>query len=59
MVPSVTLALLGSFLGARVVMFTSDEILKKMMLFILPIVAVIVMLKKKEPEYDESFPYIS
>ena len=54
--PSVILALLGSFFGARIVLFTSDEILKKMMLFILPVVAVIVMLEKKEPEYDESFP---
>ena len=54
--PSILLALLGSFLGARMVLLTSDTFLKKMMLVILPIVAVIVLLEKKDPEYDSSFP---
>lgn len=55
-VPGILLALLGSFLGARLVLHTNDVILKRMMLFILPIVAVIVLLDKKKPEYDSSFP---
>ena len=55
-VPGILLALLGSFLGARLVLHTNDIILKRMMLFILPIVAVIVLLDKKKPEYDSSFP---
>ena len=54
--PGILLALLGSFLGARLVLHTNDIILKRMMLFILPIVAVIVLLDKKKPEYDSSFP---
>lgn len=54
--PSILLALGGSFLGARLVLHTNDVILKRMMLFILPIVAVIVLLDKKKPEYDSSFP---
>lgn len=54
--PGILLALLGSFLGARLVLHTNDVILKRMMLFILPIVAVIVLLDKKKPEYDSSFP---
>lgn len=54
--PGIILALCGSFLGARLVLHTNDVILKKMMLFILPVVAVIVLLEKKEPEYDRSFP---
>ena len=55
-VPGILLALGGSFLGARLVLHTNDIILKRMMLFILPIVAVIVLLDKKKPEYDSSFP---
>lgn len=54
--PSILLALLGSFLGAKLVLLTSDVFLKKIMFVVLPVVAVIVMLKKKEPEYDISFP---
>ena len=54
--PGILLALGGSFLGARLVLHTDDVILKRMMLFILPIVAVIVLLDKKKPEYDSSFP---
>lgn len=54
--PGILLALGGSFLGARLVLHTSDVILKRMMLVILPIVAVIVLLDKKKPEYDSSFP---
>ena len=56
--PSIGLALLGSFLGARLVLLTSDVLLKKLMLIILPIVAVIVLLDKKEPEFDNSFPAV-
>ena len=55
-VPGILLALGGSFLGARLVLHTDDVILKRMMLFILPVVAVIVLLDKKKPEYDSSFP---
>ncbi|MBD5517263.1 MAG: sulfite exporter TauE/SafE family protein [Lachnospiraceae bacterium] len=54
--PGILLALCGSFLGARLVLHTDDVILKRMMLFILPVVAVIVLLDKKKPEYDSSFP---
>lgn len=54
--PGILLALGGSILGARLVLHTSDLILKRMMLFILPVVAVIVLLDKKKPEYDSSFP---
>lgn len=54
--PGILLALGGSFLGARLVLHTSDLILKRMMLVILPVVAVIVFLDKKKPEYDSSFP---
>lgn len=55
--PGIIMALLGSFLGARLVLLTSDAFLKRMMLIILPVVAVIVLLDKKEPEYDVSFPF--
>lgn len=54
--PGILLALCGSFLGARLVLHTSDLILKRMMLIILPVVAFIVLLDKKKPEYDSSFP---
>lgn len=54
--PGIVLALCGSALGARLVLHTSDVLLKRMMPFILPVVALIVLLKKKEPEYDRSFP---
>lgn len=54
--PGILLALGGSFLGARLVLHTNDVVLKRMMLFILPVVAVIVLLDKKKPEYDSSFP---
>ena len=54
--PSILMALFGSFLGAKLVLVASDEFLKKIMFIILPIVAVIVLLEKKEPEYDFSFP---
>lgn len=54
--PGILLALLGSSIGARLVLHTSDVILKKMMLVVLPVVAVIVLLNKKEPENDLSFP---
>lgn len=54
--PGILLALGGSFLGARLLLHTNDLILKRMMLVILPIVAVIVLLDKKKPEYDSSFP---
>ncbi|MDO5538868.1 MAG: sulfite exporter TauE/SafE family protein [Eubacteriales bacterium] len=54
--PGIIFALCGSSIGARLVLHTSDAVLKKMMLIILPVVAVIVLLNKKEPEYDSSFP---
>lgn len=54
--PGILMALLGSFLGAKLVLITSDDFLKKIMFVILPIVAAVVLLDKKEPEYDLSFP---
>lgn len=54
--PGILCALCGSFLGARLLLLTSDVILKRMMLVILPVVAVIVFLDKKTPEYDHTFP---
>lgn len=54
--PGILCALCGSFLGARLVLLTSDVVLRRMMLVILPVVAVIVFLDKKAPEYDEAFP---
>ena len=54
--PSILMALFGSFLGAKLVLIAGDEFLKKIMFVILPVVAVIVLLEKKEPEYDLSFP---
>ena len=54
--PGILMALLGSFLGAKLVLITSDDFLIKIMFVILPIVAAVVLLDKKEPEYDLSFP---
>ena len=54
--PGILCALIGSFLGARLVLLTSDVILKRMMLIVLPVVAAVVLLDKKKPAYDESFP---
>lgn len=48
--PTIFAALIGSFIGARLVLFTSDAILKKMMLVALPIVAVCVLTDKKSTD---------
>lgn len=47
---SILAALAGSFIGARLVLFTSDAVLKKMMLVALPIVAFCVLTDKTSTE---------
>ncbi len=54
--PSIFCALLGSTCGAHLALLTSDTILKKVMLIVLPIVALCVLTNKKETVQDSSFP---
>ncbi len=49
-IPTILVALIGSFLGARLNLLTDDAILKKVMLFALPIVAICVLTDKKQTE---------
>ena len=55
-IPSILCALIGSACGAHLVLLTSDAVLKKVMLVVLPIVAVCVLTDKKEAIQDLSFP---
>lgn len=54
--PTILAALAGSAIGARLVLFTSDAVLKKMMLVALPIVAICVLTDKKKVEETFSSP---
>ena len=54
-VPGILCALIGSICGAHLVLLTSDTILKKVMLVVLPVVAVCVLTDKKEIRHDTSF----
>lgn len=51
--PCVSMALIGSFIGAHIVLLTSDKVLKWMLIPILPVVAFYV-LKKKNLDADSS-----
>ena len=53
--PSILSALAGSVCGAHLAMLTSDGILKKVMLIVLPIVAFCVLTDKKESSQDHTF----
>ena len=53
-IPCVSMALLGSYIGAHIVLIASDRFLKWMLLPILPIVAFYVMKKKNLDEHQES-----
>ena len=48
-IPTVLCSLAGSAIGARLTLFVSDSVLKHLMLIVLPIVAVIVFLRKTPP----------
>lgn len=55
-IPTILAALLGSFIGARLVLFTSDVVLKRMMLVALPIVAFAVLTDKKTTDENGITP---
>ena len=56
-VPSILCALIGSTCGAHLVLLTSDTVVKKVMLVVLPIVAVCVLTDKKEATQVAAFSY--
>lgn len=53
--PGILCALTGSVCGARLVLLTSDTVLKRIMLFVLPVVAICVLIDKKEARQDPDF----
>ena len=44
--PSIVVALIGSYIGAKIVLVTSDEILKYVLIIVLPVTAFFVLKKK-------------
>ncbi len=53
--PSIVVALIGSYIGAKIVLVTSDEILKYVLIIVLPVTAFFV-LKKKNFEQVKNKP---
>lgn len=52
--PGIICALIGSMIGARLVLLVADKYLKWMMIFILPIVAVAVLMDKNHEEKEST-----
>ena len=55
-IPSILLALVGAHLGTRLQLALSENVLKWLLLIVLPIVAVVVMRQKKLPEERGQIP---
>lgn len=55
-IPSVALAILGGYVGTSLQLMVDENILKYMLLLVLPAVAVVLMKQKKLPETREEMP---
>ena len=55
-IPTIVLALIGSTIGAHLVLLIDDKYLRHIMLVILPLVAITVFLHRTEKDGDPNFP---
>lgn len=55
-IPSIVLALIGSTIGAKLVLLVGDQYLRWLLVAVLPIVAIAVFLDKNNGDTDPSFP---
>ena len=55
-IPSILLALVGAHVGTRLQLMADERYLKLMLLFVLPVIAVILLKKKSLPEERGSIP---
>ena len=55
-VPTIILALIGSTIGAKLVLLVSDQYLRWLLIAILPLVAAAIFLDKGDSDFDPAFP---